>query len=76
MPDGSGQWPKLAPLSVAAEPALEFDPRGTSERRCEARLPTEMNLALLDLWRVERPGPLLALVPLAPGTESISSQNE
>lgn len=76
LPDGSGQWPKLAPLSVAAESTRDFDPRGTSEGRCEARLPTEMNFALLDLWRVERPGPLLALVPLAPGTESISSQNE
>lgn len=63
----SGQRPKL--------PALRVPPRSLLEQLCSpdptqppprAQLPTEMDFALTDLWRVERPGPQLSLYRFIP----------
>ncbi len=60
-----GSRPKLPPLRVGSPPSFAIDPsRGAPARG--ARLPTEVDFALLDLWQVTRPGPRIerrALVP-------------
>ncbi len=53
----SGGLPKLPPLRIEAEPLWVVSPG----RAREARLPTELDFPLVSLWRVERPGPRLAL---------------
>jgi hypothetical protein len=53
----AGELPtKLAPLALAREPVWEI-----GAPRAEQRLPTELDFALTALWRIERPGPHLAL---------------
>jgi hypothetical protein len=54
-------WPKLEFADWEPVPGFVFDPRPSSATETEALLPVEMNFALLDLWRVERPGPWLGL---------------
>jgi hypothetical protein len=53
----AGEFPsKLAPLDLVHEPLWEI-----GAPRAEQRLPTELDFPLTQLWRVERPGPHLAL---------------
>jgi hypothetical protein len=56
----------LAPLVAAGEPLAVIEPSARGERCADAFLPTEMDFPLTSLWRVERPGPRLALYSLAP----------
>ncbi|MBI1380922.1 MAG: hypothetical protein GC161_07535 [Planctomycetaceae bacterium] len=63
--DPTSNLPKLPPLRVQPEPVWVIDPsRGATAD--EARLPTELNFALTDLWQVTRPGPRLERRRLAP----------
>ena len=53
-----GVRPKLDPLRVEAEPERSWSPgAGVTD----ARLPLELDFPLTELWRIERPGPLLTL---------------
>ena len=58
--------PKLAPLRPAEGPLWVVDPAGPQGGAREARLPTELELPLISLWQVQRPGPRLELYRLAP----------
>jgi hypothetical protein len=57
----SGVRPKLAPLRLVPIPLEELRPTAPGQRAQSARLPTELDFPLTELWRVERPGPALAL---------------
>lgn len=62
--------PKLAPLTNLGAPLWTLHPASSEplapgaepRRTTDAHLPTELSFPLLDLWRVERPGPKLELV--------------
>lgn len=61
-PDASGSL--LAGLVEGSEPLLVVDPARPGARPAEARLPTEMEFPLTNLWRVQRPGPWMGLYAL------------
>jgi hypothetical protein len=54
----------LAPLLGDVEPLWVASPAAGDLRPDECFLPTEMDFPLTALWRVARPGPRLALLPL------------
>ncbi|MDP6540213.1 MAG: glycosyltransferase family 39 protein [Planctomycetota bacterium] len=54
----------LAPLVASREPVWVIDPSRGSAPAAETRLPTDLRLALADLWRVDRPGPWMGLYDL------------
>jgi len=53
-----GVRPKLPPISVEAEPLQVWSP---GDGVTDARLPLELDNPLIELWRIERPGPRLSL---------------
>lgn len=53
-----GVRPKLDLLRVEAEPERTWSPGAGV---ADARLPLELDFPLTELWRIERPGPLLTL---------------
>ena len=46
------------------EPVFVVNPAGDGARVGEAKLPMEFEFALTAIWRVERPGPWVALYDL------------
>lgn len=56
--------PKMAPVRVVGEPLLRVHPAGEGGRVADAGLPTELAFPLVQLWQLERPGPLLMLYRL------------
>jgi len=63
---GSGREHWLEPAKEGASAIHVFDPStGRLRTTPEALLPTEMDFPLTALWRVERPGPWMALYVLA-----------
>ncbi len=58
---GEGPMPKLPPLEFLEAPLLEISPSRIGRGLASARLPMVMDFPLVDLWTVERPGPVLQL---------------
>jgi hypothetical protein len=54
----------LAGLVRERAPLTVVDPRRPLVARAECVLPVEMDFPLVALWRIERPGPRLALYAL------------
>ena len=61
-----GVRPKMPALRLAEPPLWRVHPAGEGGSVREARLPLELEFALTDIWKVERPGPLVELYELAP----------
>jgi hypothetical protein len=59
-----GEVHPLAGLVEGRAPLAVVDPRRPGVARAECVLPTEMDFPLVALWRIERPGPRLALYAL------------
>lgn len=56
-----GDFPKMAPLRVESEPDWIVSP---GDDPVDASLPSELAFPLTQLWKVERPGPVLRLYRL------------
>ena len=71
-PRNPGPVPKLAPLANLGDPIWTIHPawgepdvaEADAPGAADAHLPTELSFPLRDLWRVERPGPKLQLLPI------------
>lgn len=59
----SGIRPRLKRLVLPPRPLLTWSP---GEKATDARLPLELSFPLTELWKIERPGPHLALYRIVP----------
>ena len=56
----------MAIQTIDPDPVWVIDPSRPGTTAREARLPTELELPIVSLWQVVRPGPRLALHRLEP----------
>ncbi|MFT7677798.1 MAG: hypothetical protein ACI8QC_001784 [Planctomycetota bacterium] len=61
-----GVRPKMPAVPVPPRALLTQLPTATGGSSLRAQLPTEMDFALFDIWRVNRPGPSLRLYRFVP----------
>lgn len=61
-----GVRPKMPAVPVPPRALLSLGPNSPGGSSLRAQLPTEMDFALFDIWRVNRPGPSLALYRFVP----------